>query len=348
MPDTEIASHGDALLRGIPLVCPIDRTPLGAGADTLRCPLCNTLFPVVQGVPVILNDSNSVFAVADYVAGGGYEGPNYVRAADKIGGLRRAWRRIAGYLSDAPTSIRSPSPSDILAYVAGERPGPRVLVIGSGGRRLGGPDARIIHTDVAFGPAVDAIADAHDIPFPDGSFDLVVAEAVLEHVADPARCVAEIWRVLNAGGFVFAVTPFLQPVHMGAYDFTRFTPIGHRRIFRAFDEVAAGLAMGVGSVAAWTLGAVLQSAFGWRPWRMAGRAIGLLATPPLRLLDRWLRHGAEAAGGCWFFGRRRTGAPVSDRELVHGYLDCFGSGLTGADVVAARLNVSTSAVSSAP
>jgi SAM-dependent methyltransferase len=206
------------------------------------------------------------------------------------------------------------------------RPMPRVLVVGSGGLRLGGPADLVVQTDVAFAPHVDAIADAHDLPFPADSFDLVVAVAVLEHVADPQRCVAEFHRVLARGGFVHAVTPFLQPVHMGAYDFTRFTPIGHRRLFRDFDEIAAGVAMGSGSVAAWTLRGLLLSVSDRRWWRVGAELCARLATPPLRLLDRWLRHGADAAGGCWFFGRKREDGPIADRMLVRSYRQGFGIG----------------------
>jgi SAM-dependent methyltransferase len=74
----------------------------------------------------------------------------------------------------------------------------------------------------------------------DASFDAVVAQAVLEHVADPARAVAEMHRVLVAGGLVYAEIPFMQQVHEGAYDFRRYTHVGLRRLFRDFDEVAAG------------------------------------------------------------------------------------------------------------
>lgn len=38
------------------------------------------------------------------------------------------------------------------------------------------------------------------IPFPDGHFDLVAANMVLEHVADPARFFREVARVLRPGG----------------------------------------------------------------------------------------------------------------------------------------------------
>jgi SAM-dependent methyltransferase len=315
-----------ARVRGVALACPRDQAALVAEADALRCARCQARYPIVRGVPVLIDDANSVFAVGDYVGNAAYQGAAYGRAADPAGGARRAWRRLARWLGDAPSSIRHPGAAEAIAYVAARRPGARVLVIGAGGLDLASPGAVVVHSDVAFGPAVDLIADAHGLPFPAASFDLVVAVAVLEHVADPQRCVAEIARVLTPGGHVFAVTPFLQPVHMGAHDFTRFTPIGHRRLFRAFDEVAAGVAMGVGSVAAWTFGAVLQSASAWRPWRMAARMLGLVATPPLRLLDSVLRHGADAAGGCWFLGVLRAGPPIPDRALVESYRAGFGHG----------------------
>jgi SAM-dependent methyltransferase len=317
---------GRASLRGIPLHCPRDRAPLRAEEASLRCPVCGTLFPVVRGIPVLIHDGRSVFATTDYTGAEAYSGAAYGRYADGTGGVRRHYRRLMRRLGDAPSSIRHPNGAAALDYMKALLPRPRVLIVGSGGLRIGDAADCVVKTDVAFAPEIDAIADGHDLPFPDAAFDLVVAEAVLEHVADPQRCVAEIWRVLAPGGHVHAVTPFLQPVHMGAYDFTRFTPIGHRRLFRHFDEVAAGMAMGTGSVAAWTLRGVLQSASGARWWQAAASIAGLLATPPLRLLDRWLAHGADAAGGCWFFGRRREGAPVSDRELVLGYRQGFGIG----------------------
>jgi SAM-dependent methyltransferase len=322
------AEPAPATLRGFRLRCPRDRAALRPEAHLLRCPACRTAYPVVGGVPVLIADENSVFAIADYLDGPGYAGPSYGRDADGVRGWRRLYRRLARRLADAPSSIRHPDEAAALAHVAAGRPAPRVLVIGSGGLRLGGPGDRVLHTDVAFGPGVDAIADAHNLPFEDGAFDLVIATAVLEHVADPQRCVAEIHRVLDRGGHVYAVTPFLQPVHMGAHDFTRFTPIGHRRLFRHFDEVAAGVALGVGSVLAFTLSAALQSASARPGWRRAGRVVGVLLTAPLRQLDRWLPHGADAAGGCWFLGTRREGPPVRDRDLVQDYRASFGRGLT--------------------
>ncbi len=44
------------------------------------------------------------------------------------------------------------------------------------------------------------IGDAENLPFPDGSFDVVYSYGVMHHSPDTARCVREAWRVLKPGG----------------------------------------------------------------------------------------------------------------------------------------------------
>ena len=53
-----------------------------------------------------------------------------------------------------------------------------------------------------------AACAAEDLPFEDGSFDLVLGHAILHHIPDLARAFAEMRRVLRPGGVVlFAGEP---------------------------------------------------------------------------------------------------------------------------------------------
>lgn len=48
--------------------------------------------------------------------------------------------------------------------------------------------------------------DIYQVPFPPGSFDVVTAMDVLEHVSDPQKVIAEANRVLRPGGLFFFKT----------------------------------------------------------------------------------------------------------------------------------------------
>ena len=56
------------------------------------------------------------------------------------------------------------------------------------------------------------------LPFPSGSFDLVVCEQVLEHLHDPHGVVREIARVMRPDGLVIAGVPIFPP---GLFDLRR-------------------------------------------------------------------------------------------------------------------------------
>ncbi len=47
------------------------------------------------------------------------------------------------------------------------------------------------------------LADAYDIPFDEGKFDVVTSTDFLEHVTDPRRVIQEISRVIKPNGFFF-------------------------------------------------------------------------------------------------------------------------------------------------
>lgn len=73
---------------------------------------------------------------------------------------------------------------------------------------------------------LDAVADLEGVPLRDASFDLVLCTETLEHVARPARVLAELARVLRPGGALALSVPFLHPVHQAPHDYFRYTPRG--------------------------------------------------------------------------------------------------------------------------
>lgn len=59
--------------------------------------------------------------------------------------------------------------------------------------------------------AVTANGDALRLPFPDDTFDRIIASEVLEHVSDDQVALHEIFRVLKPGGTVAATVPSWLP-----------------------------------------------------------------------------------------------------------------------------------------
>jgi SAM-dependent methyltransferase len=89
--------------------------------------------------------------------------------------------------------------------------------------------------------------DVLALPFPDGSFDKVIAAEVLEHIPDDATAMAEIARVVRPGGRIAVTVPRWWPERI-CWALSREyhdVPGGHVRIYRG-DELtdrlsAAGL-----------------------------------------------------------------------------------------------------------
>lgn len=296
-----------------PFVCPVDKVELAEKPDALTCLGCNRRFPIVRGIPILINDANSVFQISDYTSAESCGGAGSHRGGlDATSGLRRRYRNFARRLSEAPVPGTG---FDVSAKIAEVIPNAKILVVGAGKRRYRGD---VTYTDVAFTDGISCVCDSHDIPFPDQSFDAVISDSVLEHVCDPPRCVLEYFRVLKPNGFVFANTPFLQPVHLGAHDFTRYTFLGHRRLFRHFDEVASGPCGGPVYSGIHLFREQLLCLTDNRRAQSILRLIGLLLTYPVRYLDLALGKTEQSYNsGCafYFLGRKRE-VPIPDREIL--------------------------------
>lgn len=79
---------------------------------------------------------------------------------------------------------------------------------------------------------VDVTHDLNEpLPFPDHSFDCIVASDVLEHMAHPDRLCMEVKRVLVPGGRMVGSVPFYYPIHEDPHDFFRYTRYGLKQLF---------------------------------------------------------------------------------------------------------------------
>ena len=183
-----------------------------------------------------------------------------------------------------------------------------MLIVGGGTIGAGSeplfdiPDTTVVSFDVYPSGNTTFVADGHQLPVASETIDVVWVQAVLEHVAQPSLVVAEITRVLVPGGLVYAETPFLQPVHEGPYDFTRFTHSGHRVLFGHFDQIEAGPIGGPGAMLALALRGLVGGL------TRSGRAakVANAATAGLGSLDRAIpsEWRTDFATGTHFLGAK--------------------------------------------
>lgn len=316
------------------LRCPCDfKVPLKTDSDCLACTRdeCGRNFPILDGIPVLIDDSNSVVSISDFAPSSNIRNEEKntqditdgrygsIQALERRSFLRLSYQRFGRYLMDFSVKLDIFSEEDAVKFLQNESESIKILVLGSSDQSI---EARasdtVVYTDLAMGQHVNYISDAHDIPFDKDTFDLVIISSILDDVTDPYRCVAEIYRVLNKDGYVYAVTPFMQPVHSGVYDFTRFTMIGYRRLFRNFSETRLGMALGPGSALAYGIQYYLLSFTDYRPVRTVLRLIGLIITLPLKFTDKFLRKQKSAldyAAGYYFFGKK-SAQILSDHDLI--------------------------------
>lgn len=304
------------------LECPICRSPIRITEFVSSC--CNTecgmQYPIIGGVPVIINDATSVFSIDDFLKGDS----TFFKKESVITRLLKRLIPSISYNLASKNNYRELK-SLLLGYRLPHRPRILVLggsIIGDGFSSLANDaNVELVETDVSFGPRTALICDAHDIPFASETFDAVVAQAVLEHVADPYRCVSEIWRVLKPQGLVYAETAFMQQVHGGAYDFMRFTPMGHRTLFRHFSEIESGVACGPGMALAWSWRNFLRSFSSNPRTRLLLTAVAHMTSFFLKYFDRALMNNSPAAAGAsavWYLGSKSSSV-ISFKDLVKKY-----------------------------
>ncbi len=316
MQEIKLSTTVQELLR-----CPICRTKLSMMDEQFICvsPECESHFPIINGIPILINEKASIFSIDDFTS------QRITTLNLRRSKIKEIVTRLIPTISRSIKSKKNYEKfSDLLLAQSHT---PRVLVVG--GSILGegidslisNPSLELVETDVSFGPRTMLICDSHDIPFQDKSFDGVIVQAVLEHVVNPYKCIEEIHRVLKENGLVYAETPFMQQVHMGRYDFTRFSHLGHRRLFRKFDEIDSGAVCGPGMALAWSYQYFLLSFTNSATLRSLVKVFAGLTSFYLKYFDYYLidKPGTLDAASAYYFIGRKGNYILSDRELIRSY-----------------------------
>jgi SAM-dependent methyltransferase len=282
--------------------------------ELARCSSCNQEFLRVNEAPVLIDFERSAIHKEETIASAG---ASQVARPERPGFVSK----LAGFVV-ASNPVAAGNIGKFLQLVGSLERHPRVLVVGGGtvgsgvGALYDATDVGIIAFDIYQSRFVQFIADGHSIPLRPHSVDGVVIQAVLEHVLEPEVVVAELRRVLRPGGIVYAETPFMQQVHEGPFDFTRYTESGHRYLFRDFAEVSSGAVAGPGESLVWALCYFFRGLFRSRTAGRITRAMFFW----LRWFDRIIPkpYAIDGACGCYFLGILAEN-PIDGKTAIRRY-----------------------------
>ncbi|GBE16485.1 hypothetical protein BMS3Abin15_00302 [bacterium BMS3Abin15] len=296
------------------LRCPVTKARLEQKGDYLESQGDSKIrYPIVDDIPVLINNENSLFSIDDFTK---KRNTTFDLHENKIK------KQINKMLPKIGANLKSRSNfKHMTSLLPGQA---KILVVGGSieGKAMdtiySKESFEVVGTDVSFGPYTKVISDGHDIPFDDQTFDCVIVQAVLEHVLDPNRCVHEIHRVLKPSGIVYAETPFMQQVHMKQYDFTRYTHLGLRRLFRQFEEIKSGACGGPGMALAWSYAYFLKSFTTSAIIRRFLNQFAAFTSFFLKYFDYYLidKPGSYDAAAGFFFMGKKSDDILPDKELI--------------------------------
>ena len=271
---------------------------------------------MIEDRPVLLRSDNTVFPL-----------DAYRKPYDKKTKRLREW--IANLIPDPSINLSRERVLASLGELLASKERVKILVIGSGNQRLLlenmigiRADLQMVCSDVDVDADVDLFCDGHDLPFVVDSFDVVVTTVVLEHVMYPERVAAEIYRVLKLGGLLYSEMPFMQHVHKGAYDFTRYSLSGHRRLFNGFEEIESGMVAGPATTLVWSIENFFLAFTSNSKLRLVIKVFIRLGFAWIKYLDLFLEKRPEAMDGasCTYFFGSKSKERVKDDDIIARYI----------------------------
>lgn len=285
-------------------------------SSDLVCQSCSSQYKVLLGRPVMLRPDNELFKRNNYVE----------KKIPRQPVRKGVWRQL---LPEPSVNLASKQVLGKLRQILEKMPSAVILVVGSGQQRhwldknlQAGKLVQLVYSDIDVSADVDLYCDGHDLPFESGVFDAVVTTAVLEHVLYPERVALEITRVLKVGGLLYSELPFMQQVHEGAYDFTRYTMSGHRRLFNSFAVIEGGMVAGPGTALVWALEHFFSAFVRHAKLRMIAKGCVRLLFSWIKYFDFILKNSPAAMDGasCTYLLGRKVDIPAADIDIVNQYV----------------------------
>ncbi|MCQ9201503.1 MAG: class I SAM-dependent methyltransferase [Prochlorococcus marinus XMU1425] len=271
------------------------------------CLLNKRKFPIIKNIPLLVP-----FGMDDCIFKEKYFLNEFLNLGIRRTKLSSKNLKIQNFLKNIILGENQQSRKNFNYLISKLKRNSKVLIIGGGTIGSGSEEfysfcstkkIQIDSIDIYFSENITAIADAHYLPFRQNSYNLVIVQAVLEHVINPHRVVDEIYRVLDWDGVVYSETPFMQSVHEGPFDFQRFSHSGHRWLFKKFKEVSSGVHHGAFSSLLFILSYSLSGIF---RNKKIGIFLRFLFSKISKLLDNLnnKKSNVDIACGCYFIGKK--------------------------------------------
>lgn len=195
------------------LRCPHCRSgPLAADGNGLRCECCATLYPMADGIGVLVADPAAHEAM---LAEAREANPDWYVAEQQAAEaspwrhhLKKRRRYVEGVLR-AELAGRGASRADALLDL-GCGDGTNLAWLAAYADGLYGSDYNALRLARARRRVPEAtlfLADILDYPAGDGAFDLIFFNHVLEHIPDDLAALASVHRILAPGGLLVLGTP---------------------------------------------------------------------------------------------------------------------------------------------